>query len=166
MHKPAKVWPIAMKQVRKAAGLGKISPDFEMKGRFDEIYPKADVCVIGGGAAGMCAALAAAESGLRVILLEARPWLGGSFDYRAAEYEAGKPLYTRARELADQVSATPNIRVFTHAPVIGTYNNNLITAFQVGGKADAFDQRYIEIRAESVVVATGCIERPLLFDHN
>ena len=60
MHKPAKIWPLALKQIRKAAGLGKISPDFEMKGEFDEIYPSADVCVIGGGPAGMSAAMAAA----------------------------------------------------------------------------------------------------------
>jgi sarcosine oxidase subunit alpha len=50
--------------------------------------------------------------------------------------------------------------------MVGAYNNNLITAFQVGKAGDAFTERYIEIRSESVVVATGCIERPLLFDHN
>ena len=166
MHKPASIWPIAMKQIRKAAGLGTISPDFEMKGVYDEIYPKADVCIVGGGAAGMMAALAAAESGQRVVLLEARPWLGGCFDYRAAAYSKGKPLYQRARELAVQVEQTPNIRVFKHTSLIGAYNNNLLTAFQVGSGDDSFDERYIEIRATSVVVATGCTERPLLFDNN
>lgn len=166
MHKPASIWPIAMKQIRKTAGLGTISPDFEMKGVYDEIYPQADVCIVGGGAAGMTAALAAAESGRRIILLEGRPWLGGCFDYRAAEYGKGKPLYQRARELAAQVEQTPNIRVFKRTSLIGTYNNNLLTAFQVGGDSDPFDERYIEIRATSVVVATGCTERPLLFDNN
>ena len=166
LHKPARLWPFALKQVRKVAGLGKISPDFEMKGRYAEIYPTADVCVIGGGAAGMSAALAAAESGLRVILLEARPWLGGSFDYRVSPYDGEKALYQRARELASQVEAAADIRVFTHAANVGLYNNNLVTAFQVGPQGGAFDERYIEIRAASVVVATGCIERPLLFENN
>jgi len=68
MHKPARIWPVALKQVRKAAGLGKISPDFQMAGQYDEIFPTADVCVIGGGPAGMSAALAAAEQGLRVMV--------------------------------------------------------------------------------------------------
>jgi len=166
LHKPARLWPFALKQVRKVAGLGKISPDFEMKGRYTELYPTADVCVIGGGAAGMSAALAAAEGGLRVILLEARPWLGGCFDYRVSPYDGEKSLYQRARELAAQVEATANIRVFKHAANVGVYNNNLVTAFQVGPEGGAFDERYIEIRATSVVVATGCIERPLLFENN
>ena len=166
LHKPAAIWPLAMKQVRKAAGLGTLAPDFTMPGSYDEIYPAVDVCVIGGGAAGMTAALAAAESGLRVILLEARPWLGGCFDYRVRPHAEGGTLSERARDLARQVAATPNIRLFTHTPMVGAYSNNLITAFQVGGENDAFDERYIEIRAQSVVVATGCIERPLLFDHN
>ena len=166
LHKPAAIWPLAMKQVRKAAGLGIMAPDFKMPGRYDEIYPTADVCVIGGGAAGMTAALAAAESGLRVILLEMRPWLGGSFDYRVQPCADGRPLHERARELARQVAETPQIRCFTQTAMVGAYSNNLITAFQVGGNEDPFDERYIEIRAQSVVVATGCIERPLLFDHN
>jgi sarcosine oxidase subunit alpha len=166
MHKPARIWPLALKQVRKAAGLGKISPDFQMPGNFDEIYHTADVCVIGGGPAGMSAALAAAEQGLRVILLESRPWPGGFFDYRKAENGDGVPLFQRARQLAEKLEQITNVRIFTRTAVVGVYNNNLITAFQKGRATDHFDERYVEIRAESVVVATGCIERPLLFENN
>ena len=166
MHKPAKIWPLALKQVRKAAGLGKISPDFEMQGDYDEIYPHADVCVIGGGPAGMSAALSASRQGLRVILLEARPWLGGCFDYRAVTGSHGIPLFEKARDLAKTIEETPAIRLFQQASVVGVYNNNLVTAFQTGSDSDHFDERYIEIRAHSVVVATGCIERPLLFENN
>jgi sarcosine oxidase subunit alpha len=64
------------------------------------------------------------------------------------------------------VEQTGNIRVFKHTAMVGAYNNNLITAFQVGKAGDVFTERYIEIRSDSVVVATGCIERPLLFEHN
>ncbi|MFO7715220.1 2Fe-2S iron-sulfur cluster-binding protein [Desulfosarcina sp.] len=166
MHKPAAMWPVAMKQIRKAAGIGVISADYQMKGQYDEMFVKAEVTVIGGGAAGMTAALAAAESGQRVVLLESRPHLGGCFDYRVSTTAEGTPLYERARELAARVRQTANIRVFTHTAMVGAYNNNLITAFQVGGAADTFTERYIEIRSDSVVVATGCIERPLIFDHN
>lgn len=159
MHKPAAVWPLAMKQIRKAAGLGKISPDHQMPGTYDEIFLNTDLCVIGGGPAGMTAALAAADKGLRVILMESRPWLGGFFEYRNAHHN-------RAVELAGQVKAHEKIRLFTHTSAVGTYNNNLVTGFQIGAEKDGFDQRYIEIRAKSVISAAGAIERPLLFDNN
>ncbi len=166
LHKPAALWPVALKQVRKMAGLGRMRADFQMPGIFDEIYLTADVCVIGGGPAGLSAALAAAETGLRVILLESRRWLGGFFDYRLSEYRPGVALYQRAAELRAQVEKAANIRVFKNTAMVGAYSNNLITAFQRGAAADPFDERYIELRAKSVVVATGCIERPLLFENN
>ncbi len=166
LHKPAAIWPLAMKQIRQAAGLGKISADYQMQGQYAELFVKAEVTVIGGGVAGMAAALAAAQSGQRVILLEARPHLGGCFDYRVTTNGDGIPLYQKAREMAVKVAQTPNIRVFKHAPMVGAYTNNLITAFQTGKEEDAFTERYLEIRSDSVVVATGCIERPLLFDNN
>ncbi|MFO7886194.1 MAG: 2Fe-2S iron-sulfur cluster-binding protein [Desulfobacteraceae bacterium] len=166
MHKPAALWKPAMKQIRKAAGLGRLKPDFRMKGQYDEIFPSTDVCVIGGGPSGMNAALAAAEKGLRVIILESRPWLGGFFDYRPTLHPEGEALYKRAEDLAGKVTAHPEIRVFTHTAMIGAYNNNLITGFQTGNRSDSFDERYVEIRANSVVVATGAIERPLIFENN
>ncbi len=166
MHKPAMIWPIAMKQIRKAAGIGKLAPDFQMPGTYDEIFPTTDVCVLGGGPAGMTAALAAADKGLRVILMEARPWLGGHFEYRTTAYKNGQTFHDRAGQLAREVENASNIRVFPHTSMVGAYNNNLITGFQIGTDTDAFDERYIEIRATAVVVATGCIERALIFDNN
>jgi sarcosine oxidase subunit alpha len=116
------------------AGFGVLKSSFTPDDNYDEVYPNADVCVIGGGPAGLSAALAAAKQGPRVILMESRPWLGGSFDYRATGYAEGIPLYERARELAKEVEETPNVRVFAHTHMIGAYNNNLVTAFQVGGE--------------------------------
>ena len=165
-HKPAGLWPLAIKQIRRVAGLGRLSPAFEMKGQYEEIYLNADVCVIGGGPAGMCAALAASQHGLRVNLLESRPWLGGFFDYRPAMSSKGVRLYERGAALARQVQETSNIRVFVHTAMVGIYNNQLIAAVQQGCENDPFNERYLEIRAGSIVVATGCIERPLLFENN
>ncbi len=166
MHRPAAVWPMAIKFIRRAAGLGKLSPDFQINGRYDEIYPDTDVCVIGGGPAGMSAAIAAAEFGLRVILVENKPWLGGFFEYRTVKDKNGNPVCMRAASLAEKIEKTSNIRIFKPAAVTGVYNNNHVVGFQRGGEKDFFDRRYFQIRAKSIVTATGCYERPLLFDNN
>jgi sarcosine oxidase, subunit alpha len=165
-HRPYRLWPFFQNRLRKAAGLGRIKPSFRIKGVFDEIYPNTDVCVIGAGPAGIQAALVAAEQGLRVIVLEARPWAGGFFDYRSSDYSPGLPLHQQARTEAEKLEENENIRFFPNTFMVGFYSHNLITAFQVGREQDYFNERYVEIRAESVVAATGCIERPLIFDHN
>jgi sarcosine oxidase subunit alpha len=165
-HKPAAMWKPASKFIRKMAGTGVVDPNADMDTQgCAEIYLNAEVCVIGGGPAGMTAALAAAQGGARVVLFEARPWLGGFYDWRMSRYE-GQPLYQRAAALAEKVEAEANIRVFKHAYVIDACGDNLVSAFQVGHEGDYFKERYISIRPNSVVVATGAIERPLIFEHN
>ena len=42
------------------------------------IYHEADLCVVGGGLAGLCAAVSAARHGIRVVLMQDRPVLGGN----------------------------------------------------------------------------------------
>jgi len=165
-HRPYKLWPFFLNRIRKMAGVGTldIHREFDDSQRF-EIFLNADVAVIGGGTAGMNAALAAAAQGLRVCLFEQRPWLGGHMDWRVEEFE-DEPLFERARGLAKQVEANAQIRIFTHAPITGIWGNNLITAYQMGDDGDYFDERTIECRAKSIVVASGCIERPLVCNNN
>ena len=47
-------------------------------GRSDAVSESARVVVVGGGLAGMAAALACADGGADVTLLEAKKWLGGA----------------------------------------------------------------------------------------
>jgi sarcosine oxidase subunit alpha len=164
-HKPASLWPFFLKRIRKMAGAGKLREDWTPT-KTAERYLNADVCVIGGGPAGLSAALEASSMGLRVVLFEARPVLGGFYDWRPGFGDGDEPLYERAAHLADEAAGRDNIRIFTRAPVTGVWGDNQITAVQAGGDEDDFDQQYIEVRAGSVVAATGCIERPLIFENN
>lgn len=45
---------------------------------FETVEHEVDFCVVGGGIAGLCAALAAARHGLKVALMQDRPMLGGN----------------------------------------------------------------------------------------
>ena len=165
-HRPAWAWPFFQNRMRALAGLGvlDVATPYD-DGRRSEIHLNAEVAVIGGGPAGMSAALAAARTGVRVVLFERRHSLGGHLDWRVREHD-GLPLHERARRLATQVEAHPTIRVFKAAPVTGIWGENLLTGFQMGGPRDGFDERHWECRTRTVVVATGSIERPLVFSHN
>jgi sarcosine oxidase, subunit alpha len=166
-HKPAAIWPTAVRFIRRAAGIGILKPETVLKGVYEEKYLNTDLCVVGGGPAGLSAALTAADAELKVVLLEARPFLGGFYAYRTAPFSGGEALlHERARELADQVEAHPHIRVFKHTPAVGLYTENRVTAFQMGKGTDSFDECYLEILAEKVIVATGCSERPSIFANN
>ncbi len=49
-----------------------------MNGRLKTIVHQADICVVGGGLAGICAAIAAARRGARVMIMQDRPMFGGN----------------------------------------------------------------------------------------
>ncbi|RPH62780.1 MAG: CoB--CoM heterodisulfide reductase iron-sulfur subunit A family protein [Chloroflexi bacterium] len=75
--------------------------------------------VIGGGVAGLRAALEIARQGLRVVLVEKSPFVGG----RMAQLESVFPTGEQARELlcdlVKQVSTHPSIALYTQAEVTG-----------------------------------------------
>ena len=80
------------------AGLGKINKEAP-HGYYDKAYGFYDVVVVGGGPAGMCAAIEAGKAGLDVLLLDEWPMLGGSLAY--ARFGADWPHnYCASRECA------------------------------------------------------------------
>ncbi len=166
-HRPYGFWPLFQDGLRRMAGTGVLDQrrDHNRDGPRAERYMNAEVAIVGGGAAGMSAALAAAESGLRVCLFERRPWLGGHLAWRVREFE-GQPLYRRARALARRLRAAENVKVFTNSPVTGVWGENLVTGFTIGTETDPFLECHWECRAKTVVVAAGCMDRPLVFNHN
>ena len=175
-HRPSWAARFFQERMRRLAGLGVLRLDVPDHGERAERYLNADVAVIGGGPGGMSAALAAGRLGLRVCLFERRPWLGGHLDWRVRE---GRPLAGETRALAGQLGEMDSVRVFRHAPVTGVWGENLVTGFQCGstdgvtdsegtdgGTTDPLGETHWECRARAVVVATGSIERPLVFEHN
>ncbi len=164
-HKPWFLWPIFSKMIRRAAGLGRLNEEGH-PGNFENLFLNCDVCIVGGGPAGLQAALAVAELDLRVVLLETRSHLGGFYDWRVVRSAWGQPFWARGRELENTVVQHPAIRVFKQTHLTGIFADNLLSAVQTGQPGEVFDERYMEIRAGSVVVATGSAERPLVFENN
>jgi len=75
--------------------------------------------VIGGGVAGLRAALDIARQGIRVSLLEKSPFLGGRMAQLESVFPTGEAARTLLNELIQQVVANPDITIFTQAMLTG-----------------------------------------------
>ena len=147
--RPRRLWPLYEKVLRHAAGLGRApAPRPEREWVTEYRRRHADVLVVGGGVAGLHAAIAAAGQGLDVVLADEGPEAGGRLLAEGGHEEA-RELARRAREAG--------VELLLNAPALG-YFDGLVPVWQ----GDTLHQ----IRAARHVFATGAIEQPLLFAGN
>lgn len=66
-----------------------------------EVQHSADVCVVGGGMAGFCAALAAARHGAKVVLMHDRPVLGGNASSECRVHICGADRHNHVKNLRE-----------------------------------------------------------------
>lgn len=168
---PAKFWEKLYEPlIRRAAGLGKLSmlPDPD---HYDREHGFCDLLVIGGGAAGLAAALTAARAGLRVILADEDSQLGGRLLSERHEID-GKPSPHWAEQTAAELAAHPNVRLLNRTTVVGVYDGGEYIAVErvsdhlARVPAGQPRQRLWKIVAKRAILATGAIERPLIFGGN
>ncbi len=163
---PASLWMSYEQMIRRMAGMGaaprKPDPD-----SYDRHYDHCDVFIAGGGPAGLAAALAAGRSGARVILADLNSRLGGALLGNPAEID-GQPSGEWIAAALAELEALPEVTILTRATVFGYYDHNLMGLVQQVGDRNAQTprQRQWQIRARQVVLATGSIERPLVFADN
>lgn len=151
-YKPRWTWPLWEKFIRRVAGLGEIDLAHGADALYDKQNLFSDVIVVGGGLAGLSAAVEAADAGASVILIDEQSELGGHLrhdpDLRGADFSA----------LIDRATKHPGVQVIQSATVIGCYEDNYLAALQ--------GNRLIRLRGSQVVIAAGGWERPLVFAHN
>lgn len=167
---PASAWMKYEHFIRRAAGLGR-GPSAPDPDGYSKTYAHCDVLVVGAGPAGIVAALAAGSTGARVILADEQAELGGSL-LSTGEPVDGKPAPAWLAEAVAALGRMPEVRLLPRTTVFGYYDHNYLTLMERTGDHLAAPaphlprQRLWRVRAKQVVLATGAIERPLVFADN
>jgi sarcosine oxidase subunit alpha len=161
-------------RIRATAGLGH-APEHPDPDRYANRFAHCDVLVVGAGPAGLAATLAAARTGARVILCDEQSELGGSLLSEAPEDGAtidGFRSRDWLREAVTQLTSYPAVTVLPRTTAFGYFPHNLVGLNQrltdhLGSLPSNMPrERTWQVRAKEVVLATGAIERPLVFPGN
>jgi len=155
-YRPKGAWKFWEPFIRKRAGLGKVNTAAH-HGYYDKEYLFADVAVIGGGPAGLSAALQAAEAGAEVILVDDGAAPGGSLTYARFNSD-GRRGSALADEAAEAIAAQSNIRVLSGTVCTGAFADNWFALIR--------GNRLYKLRAKASVIATGALEQPAVFRNN
>lgn len=126
--------------------------------------PLCDLVVVGGGVAGLAAALAAARSGLSVTLVEASPHLGGHSGLFGTQEGEDSPEESMAR-LSAEVRASDAIRVLTATRVFAL-RAGLVRAHTLDLSDGIVKGAVIDLPTLHIVLATGALERLPIFHGN
>ncbi len=166
---PKSFWHRYEKVIRKGAGLG-TAPEMPDHNIYDKRDQHCDVLVVGGGPAGISAALAAGRSGARVILADEQAELGGALLGNGERIEAASGV-DWAMGARAELDGMDEVRVLPRTTAFGYYHHNYVLMVErvndhLGAPPGTLRQRLWKIRARQVVLATGAIERPMIFADN
>lgn len=170
------MWPRAFWEwvyeplIRRAAGLGKAAqaPDPD---QYEKAVAHCDLLVVGAGPAGLMAALAAGRTGARVIIVDEDERFGGRLLAETDRLDGltGPDWVDGIRAELASLSET---RLMPRTTLFGIYDGGMHGAVErvadqcAGAPAHAPRQRMWRIHARRTILATGAIERPMVFSGN
>lgn len=158
-------WPLFEPLVRKSTGFGRLSGPTSKR----EVHHRqevADVLIIGGGPAGLTVARQLAKSGLKIVLVDDQPRLGGSLLWETVSFD-GQSAIAWVNTTVNALKANENVTILKSTMATAAYEGNVFTLveqrFCEGGVCA---EHHWKLRTTHVVLATGMVDRPLMFADN
>ncbi|MEA2985367.1 MAG: methylglutamate dehydrogenase subunit, partial [Alphaproteobacteria bacterium] len=156
--------------IRRAAGLGRLSGEPDPDG-YEKAYAFCDVLVIGGGPAGLMAALTTGRAGARVILCDEDFHFGGRLLCERTDID-GAPARDWLQQVLQELSSLPNVRLMPRTTVFGAYDGSSFgTLERVSdhlASADSWQPRHRlwNIETKRTILAAGALDRMIAFGGN
>ncbi|MFQ5711055.1 MAG: FAD-dependent oxidoreductase [Candidatus Geothermarchaeales archaeon] len=163
--RPRFVRDVYLRFVRRLSGIGKFpEKEASTKRRTKIRAGETDVGIVGGGPAGLSAAISAARYGVKVTLIDENHALGGQLlkqthrFFGSAKHGAGVRGIRIAEEIIDELQKYENIEVLLKATVFGVYEEKVLGVMR--------ENELIKLKAKKMIVTTGAYERTLIFENN
>lgn len=168
-----KLWPQFERVIREAAGYGTAPREGDPE-RYDHQHHHADVLIIGGGAAGLVSGLIAGRAGLDVIVIDEQNEPGGWLLSSPNVMIGNDPAPVWLAKILAELAALKNVKLMSRTSAFALHDMNLVQAAELlqdhihPSKRTPHlpRQRLHRIRANRIILATGAIERPLVYGNN
>ncbi len=154
--------------IRHSAGLGS-APKERDADRYEQAYAFCDLLIVGGGVAGIHAALVAGRAGARVWLVEQTAHWGGRAPVDGDVID-GQAAGDWVEDALSELAAMDNVTLRLRCMAAGSYDHGYVLLDEKLADHTPGDgrpkHRLWRMRVGKILAATGAIERPLSFAGN
>jgi sarcosine oxidase, subunit alpha len=158
-------WKLFEPAIRSATGFGRPQSGADHRD-IEHRHASCDVLVVGAGPSGLMTARALLGAGLSVVVADDQPTLGGSLLWETADID-GQSALAFSRKIVAELESDVDFTLLPSTLVTAAYENNVFTLVQsLHDDRGLRGERHWKLRTHDVVLATGMIDRPLLFEGN
>ncbi len=168
---PARLWErLYEPAIRRAAGLGRAASEPDPDA-YEKVWAHCDLLIVGGGPAGIAAALTAARAGAETLVVDENSEFGGGLLTESASIGGASAAEALGRMLAE-LRTFPNCRLLARTTAAAWYDDMMFAAVERVQKhvADPVAHEPVErlwrIVAKRALLCTGAQERPIVFGGN
>lgn len=127
---------------------------------------RTDIAIVGGGPAGLSAAVAASKLGAKVLVIDRNSRGGGQLVKQTHKFFGSQKQYASIRGieiaeiLMDQLKDNPKVKFLFDTTALAFYDEDMVIT------AEREEKEFIKIKADKTIIATGAGEKFLPFDNN